>query len=229
MRDAAFESSDDQTQTEPDVTLHAIRSLLTHSDGPVTDACKPVTEACNPVTEDRADTAAVQPETHVSQHAAGHPGPENPAAAAGIDLSPLKAAIDTLRGRVTNYRPTKRHIFWAVFALVAVLRPHWILLSVLITLFVIAGAFACFGAERVWAKMTVLFRAYAKRYPESAARLSDRLDRFALRWDTILDRFPEGSVDGLYLPDVRAIQARDDAHMDAMDARLARMQSESRT
>jgi len=40
-------------------------------------------------------------------------------------------------------------------------------------------------------------------------------------WDGILDRFPEGTVDGLYLPDFGELAAADDRHTEAMDRRLS--------
>ena len=45
-------------------------------------------------------------------------------------------------------------------------------------------------------------------------------------WDGVLDRFPEGSVDALYFPDLQAIAQRDAAHEVAMDNRLRRMREE---
>jgi len=46
-------------------------------------------------------------------------------------------------------------------------------------------------------------------------------DHLSVAWDGILDRFPEGTVDGLYLPDFGELAAADDRHTEAMDRRLS--------
>ena len=115
----------------------------------------------------------------------------------------------------------------ALAVLVLLLRPQWVVLFVFALLFLVVGAFAFLGADRVWNGVMTLLVRYKTRHPEKSNQLEARLDRFALRWDVFLDRFPEGSVDGLYLPDLQALQRRDDAHVDAVNDRLSRMRAEA--
>ena len=76
----------------------------------------------------------------------------------------------------------------------------------LLTLFVFLGAIVLFGADRTWRAVMRVFKFFVRQSPEKAHRFVKRMDRVALGWDGFLDRFPEGSVDGLYLPDFQSIQ-----------------------
>lgn len=227
MRHATADTSDDTPHIETDVTLHAIRSVLMDpmlmetSEGSVS---VPVEQ---PVVHQTVMAGAVRdPKRNHSDAGADTPegcAKDEPVAkntAQRLDLDVIKSALGA-------YRPTPKHIALAVFALVLVFRPHWVLLSVALTLFVTIGAFVCFGADRVWGMLMIAFQRFSQRRPEQAVRLSSKMDAFALRWDALLDRFPEGSVDGLYLPDFQTLSTRDDAHAEAMDARLAQMRSEA--
>lgn len=86
---------------------------------------------------------------------------------------------------------------------------------------IITGVFLTVGYDGFWQGMIKFGRWYANRRPARAALLHARLDRFAVAWDGILDRFPEGTVDGLYLPDFGELAAADDRHTEAMDRRLS--------
>lgn len=68
-----------------------------------------------------------------------------------------------------------------------------------------------------------LGRWYARRRPNRAAELHRKLDAFAMKWDAVLDRFPEGSVDGLYLPDFGELATADARHDEALDRRFANL------
>ena len=96
----------------------------------------------------------------------------------------------------------------------------------LLTLFVFLGAIVLFGADRTWRAVMRVFKFFVRQSPEKAHRFVKRMDRVALGWDGFLDRFPEGSVDGLYLPDFQSIQDAGKQQNVAVDARLLRMQAE---
>ena len=99
-----------------------------------------------------------------------------------------------------------------MFALLVVFYPLRIVVPCLIGFPVLLGSFAIFGADKAWSGIIKAFRAYAARSPEHAQRLAVHLDVFAMRWDALLDRMPEGSVNGLYLPDFQSIQVAADLH-----------------
>jgi hypothetical protein len=118
---------------------------------------------------------------------------------------------------------------WGAIAVLfgcAMLYPALVVAPVFLTLFLVIGAFVLFGGGRVWFAVSAVLDWYARRRPARAQRLLARLDAFAVRWDAILDRFPEGSVDGLYMPDLSTMSGRDDREDAALAARLARMHSQ---
>ena len=62
--------------------------------------------------------------------------------------------------------------------------------------------------------------AVSNRVEATTARLCSPLDDFAMCWDAILDRFPEGTVDALYMPDFGELAAADVRHDAVMERRL---------
>jgi hypothetical protein len=138
--------------------------------------------------------------------------------------------------------PTKRKIALTRLSAPKVLgriKPRWLALGILLycamaypilivapffaVLTLVLGAFAIFGADRVWHDVGQLFSRYEARNPKKATRLLKRLDAFAIHWDAFLDRFPEGWVDGLYLPDLADREERLRREEAILDARLERM------
>ncbi|MFG6515814.1 hypothetical protein ACGYLX_00010 [Sulfitobacter sp. 1A13496] len=111
----------------------------------------------------------------------------------------------------------------SLLALAVVLRP-WLVFGVLfITVFIVLGVFLALGYDGFWQRAMALGRWYAARRPERAAALHARLDAFAIKWDAVLDRFPEGTVDGLYLPDFGEMAAAEARHDAALDRRFDRL------
>lgn len=129
-----------------------------------------------------------------------------------------------LLGRISRIRPSPRHIILAVLVLFAVMRPWLVLGLVVFVTIVLIGVFLIAGYDGFWQGVVKANRWYAKRRPSRAAALHERLDRFAVRWDSILDRFPEGTVDGFYLPDFAELASADLRHDEAVERRLAGMQ-----
>lgn len=124
------------------------------------------------------------------------------------------------------FQPTRRHAMWAAVGLLALLRPHWFVLTFFLSAFIAVGVFALFGADKTWGGMMRIFSRYVARSPEQGRRMAVRMDGIALRWDGFLDRFPEGTVDGLYLPDFQSLQEAEERHEAVVDERLSRMQAE---
>lgn len=122
--------------------------------------------------------------------------------------------------RLKAYRPTPGHIALAVFALLVLTRPWLVMGLTFLFLLIMIGVFLIAGYDGFWQGAIKLGRWYANRRPKRAAILHARLDSFAVKWDAVLDRFPEGTVDGLYLPDFGEIATADARHAQAMERRL---------
>ncbi len=135
----------------------------------------------------------------------------------------VRTLIGTAIAHIKGFRPTRRQIIAAALILVVLIWPAWVIFFAVLNLIVVLGVFLCFGGDRVWGGVVRALSWYIQRAPERGTRLTARIDRFADRWDGILDRFPDGWVDGLYLPDVRALLEADKLHDDALNARFDRM------
>lgn len=129
-----------------------------------------------------------------------------------------------LTALVAGYRPTPAHIAIAALVLLVIMRPWLILGLIFITLFITVGVFLVVGYDGFWQGVMKAARWYANRRPERAVAMHARLDRFAMGWDAVLDRFPEGMVDALYLPDFGELATADRRHEEAIERRLAGMQ-----
>lgn len=148
-----------------------------------------------------------------------------PAARSKVKTGPgMKAGfVAGIKARVTGYRPTPKHLIIGSFALLVLFRP-WLVAGVLfLSVLVAFGVFLILGYDGFWRRAMGLARWYAHRRPSRAAELHRKLDSFAMKWDAILDRFPEGSVDGLYLPDFGDLATADKRHDEALDRRFSNL------
>ncbi|MEP4196444.1 MAG: hypothetical protein ABJL99_12505 [Aliishimia sp.] len=121
---------------------------------------------------------------------------------------------------------TPRVLATLVLIALAMLYPALIVFPFVLTAFCVIGSFLFFGSERVWNAVSRGLTRYEARAPKRAAKLLDRLDAFAVHWDALLDRFPEGSVEGLYMPDFAHYETEQQSRDAAVDARLERMHSQ---
>lgn len=224
--------------------LNAIRSILTEETKPAPRRTS-IREAMQPAAPSRA-------EAPLRSKARMLPEIESPDAAPEMQSTPPKTARwknplarkskatkpepmraprpDTKRAdagiadKIKAYRPTPAHVALAAFVLLVVLRPWLVLGLTFLSLFIIVGVFLIAGYDGFWQGVIKFGRWYANRRPERAAVLHARLDRFAVAWDSVLDRFPEGTVDGLYLPDFGDMATAEDRHAQAMERRLSNLQ-----
>ena len=111
--------------------------------------------------------------------------------------------IGPVMRRLRGFRPATRHVVLAAGALMLVVRPHWVVMGAVALVAMVLGAFLIAGPDRIWRAVLARLSALEARDPKRAMRVRTRLDRLACRWDAILDRFPEGWVHGLYMPDVQ--------------------------
>jgi len=126
--------------------------------------------------------------------------------------------------KLRGYRPTRGHIALAAFVLLLLFRPWLVFGLTVLSIIILIGAFLSVGYDGFWQGVIKVTSWYAKRRPSRAAHLHARLDRFAMRWDAFLDRFPEGTVDGLYLPDLNEMATAEKRHEEALDRRLSGLQ-----
>ncbi|MEO9572938.1 MAG: hypothetical protein ABJ263_05100 [Tateyamaria sp.] len=129
----------------------------------------------------------------------------------------------TLVRRVLSFRPSTRQLAMACLALLVVVRPHWFVIGGSLLLGSVAGIFLVFGSDRIWRGVVSYLRRIDARDPVRGVLLRERMDWWACRWDAVLDHFPDGMVDGLYMPDLQAMETAEAAHTYAMAQRLARM------
>jgi hypothetical protein len=148
-----------------------------------------------------------------------------PRAAKTPPKPPAEAQASRAGGRgaanLAGYRPKPAHIALAAFVLLVLMRPWLVLGFLFVGFFILAGVFLVLGYDGFWHGVMRVNRWYARRRPARAAIVLSRLDRFAMRWDAVLDRFPEGSVDGLYLPDFGSLATADRRHEEVLERRLS--------
>lgn len=227
-------------QTDPD--LLAIRSLL--QDRPDASRASEAAPAGTPVPERRRNPVPVpdarvpaEPEEDLraqiraaqEQAALIEAGSIEADGAEPPRAGRLAGATTPVLARLRGYRPTRRHIVVAIVVLLALWRPWLLVAMVVVPMLIVAGTFAAIGQDRFWSGVLRGYRRMQSRNPVRAERLRARADRFALRWDAFLDRFPEGSVDALYLPDLNSLQEAQAQHAEALDRRFERLQQEART
>lgn len=226
-------------------SLNAIRSILTEEDKPSPRRTMKRATAAEPASEER-DVAPLRRKADdlpPLQSPEMEPKAAAPLAKRGFSLrrkpavdapsrpvaqpdpvrtpSPVAAGEAGMMDRIKAYRPKPVHIALGAFALLIVMLP-WLVFGVAFLLAIIAiGVFLILGYDGFWQGVMKAGRWYAKRRPERAVVLNKRLDAFAMRWDAVLDRFPEGSVDGLYLPDFGELATAEKRHEDALDRRLS--------
>ncbi len=127
------------------------------------------------------------------------------------------------RRRIRAKRPPARAVILSLLALAVVLRPGLVFGVLFVMVFIVLGVFLALGYDGFWQQAMALGRWYAGRRPERAAMLHARLDALAMKWDAVLDLFPEGTVDGLYLPDFGEMAAAEARHDAALDRRFDRL------
>ncbi|MEO0939891.1 MAG: hypothetical protein AAFY38_17205 [Pseudomonadota bacterium] len=126
-----------------------------------------------------------------------------------------------------GWRPSPRMMIGGAVLAVLLLRPAWVVLAVVLSLFAVLGAFVLLGSDRVWGLCIAGLRHYMARHPARAPQIAARVDRFAERWDRVLDLMPDGTVDGLYFPDLQSLMDAEDRHDAAVADRLDRLRSEA--
>lgn len=237
-------SQNDAGMTDPD--LLAIRTLLQESPDPSGASSPAEVSAPAPSLPERRRTPGVDVSKTTAETEALHAriraaqaeadlvraedgetmdSPQTHAVCAGR----IAGAAALVAARLKVYRLTRRHVAMAVLVVLALWRPWLLVAMVGLPMLIVAGIFAVVGHDRFWAGVLRGYRRLHARNPARAERLRSRADRFALRWDAVLDRFPDGTVDALYLPDLNSLQEAQAQHAQALDRRFTRLQQDART
>lgn len=134
-----------------------------------------------------------------------------------------RGVLGRIKSSVLRYRPSLKVAIWISFAFLVFMRPLLVIGLTFIGLLAMICLFLIVGYDGFWRGAMGMARWYAGRRPNRAAELHRKLDAFALKWDAVLDRFPEGTVDGLYLPDFGNMATADARHDAALDRRFANL------
>ena len=199
-----------ETQAEPAAPPVAARTVRQAQE---VTAAHPAPPRAAPKAAPQQQAAPTQPEPQ--------PQPQPYQTAAAAPRAP--GLVARTRARITGYRPTVRHILLASLALLVLFRPWLVVGMVLMTIFTFVGLLLVLGYDGFWQRSMAIARWYARRRPSRAVELHRKLDSFAMKWDAVLDRFPEGTVDALYLPDFGELAVADKRHEEAMDRRLGKL------
>lgn len=222
-------------------TMSMIRSVLTEDK----DTPKPQPERKVAVTPEPAKPVEDTPteELRAFVERTPEPAPRRRATdlpeITGVDATPkgpglisrvLQRALRPLArvlGRVRGFQPTTRHIAIASMALLIVLRPHWFAIGAVLMLALVIGTVFALGTDRIWRGVLNWLDRVSVRDNARATELRSKLDAFAYRWDGFLDLFPDGMVDGLYMPDFQSLRQAEIDHQEVVAERLTRMAQES--
>ena len=127
-----------------------------------------------------------------------------------------------LRGRIK-----RKHVTLGILAGLTLWQPLVMLGVALALLALVLLAFKLIGGERIWKGVLLSLREIGQKNPAKGRDLRTRLDQMAMRWDTILDRFPDGTVDGLYMPDFQVLETEDMDYTQKVNERLARLREQA--
>ena len=187
---------------DTDPTMSAIRAIL-HEPAPVKSGAKERIEEVAAASARATDVAKAHVTGILTTRRKAAAKKKVNAPKVEGDQSRISAVMGRKKWAIT---PKRKHVYWAVFALIGVFRPSWIVIPFVIAILALLVSFAIFGSDITWGAIIEAFQFFAARSPERAQRLAVRLDAFAMRWDGLLDYLPEGRVDALYLPDFQSLQ-----------------------
>lgn len=147
-----------------------------------------------------------------------------------IDAAKVKAPV---MRRAKTVKPTprpflgKHHIVMLAVIVLMAFRPGLVFSVAAIWFLGMALLFVVAGPTRVWKAVGWTVNSYGKFNKPHADAILDWLDDVAVRWDAVLDRFPDGLVDGLYMPDFANLEELSAAHDAVLEDRLKRLHSDA--
>jgi len=173
----------------------------------MTDAAKPDVdpETLSLIRGMLADEVTIPPGTQMPPADVPRFAPiqDTPVAETALPPAPEPPRRAKTRKRVA-WRPKRLHVVLALGVAVLLLRPMWVLLALLLTVFAVLGAFVILGAPRASPGATQSLKAYIDRYPPRHPPTVTRLDSFADRPYPTLARLSECPPGTLRLPSLPA-------------------------
>lgn len=132
----------------------------------------------------------------------------------------VEEAVPPGKSWLKSYRPKVAHVTIAALLVLVLFRP-WLMVGLAVTaLFLLIVSLLILGYDGFWKSVMSVSRWYASKRPSEAGEMHARLERFAAKWDAFLDNFPDGTVDGLYMPEFENFTHRDERHDAMMAQRL---------
>ena len=128
------------------------------------------------------------------------PSDENAQNTAGLP----SRALSSLFSAVGSYRPSRRHLIFAVLAAIMYFRPWLIPITLFIAFWCVLIGYLTLGPDRVAELVVGAWQRLHARRPELAETLRQRAEATATRIDAALDRVPGSWTDGLHVPDFSA-------------------------
>ena len=125
-----------------------------------------------------------------------------------------------------SLRLKRKHLVFALLGILFLVRPLWMLTAIAVLLCVAALYVYLAGAEKVWRGVMLALHNLAETDPIRATMLRARLDRFATQWDAFLDRFPDGMVDALYMPDFQVLSQDEAARERVLTQRIEQLKTQ---
>ena len=110
----------------------------------------------------------------------------------------------------------RQHYIMVALIVSAVLFPRLTLFALVTVVTLLLLSIYIAGGEQIFRGIVLALHDLAETDPRRAVRLRAKIDRFITGWDSVLDRFPAGTVDRLYMPDFQAIsydEARNEARL----------------
>ncbi|MEO3416490.1 hypothetical protein AAFO92_17705 [Roseovarius sp. CAU 1744] len=102
---------------------------------------------------------------------------------------------------VRGYRPSRKHLIFAVLAAIMYFRP-WLLPGTLfITFLCVLIGYLTLGPDRVAELVVGAWQRLHARRPDLAETIRQRAEAMAVRIDAALDRMPGKWADGVHVPD----------------------------
>ncbi len=216
--DAIARKLQEATRTQPveeDFITKPVENIEGHRKGPkfttvpqIDDPVEEYSAAFDDILMEEEEPAAFQPKAE--------PEPN-------LDPEPAKPRAPFKPENLLNLRTA---LIGAALIMLITAPAYFVLVALSLMLFAIL-VFMALGGDRIWGMVEAHLNRVSANDPERGHALRAKLDRWANRWDSVLDRFPEGSVDGLYMPDFSVSTQSGPCYDSIMAERIKRMQGEA--
>ena len=134
----------------------------------------------------------------------------------------LAQVVDSLK----SYRPRAFHAVSAGFVLLLIFQPWVLIWSFVVVLVATIAALAYLGMDEFCQRCWTASQRFARRHPRQAAGYRQAYGAIADRWNGMVANLPEALADAIFLPDLKALAARQAAHQKAWAKRFDAMRKD---